>query len=211
MDIRMPELDGLEATRRLVVDEDAPRVLMLTTFDMNEYVYEAMKSGASGFLLKDVRPEQLAEAVRDNRGGRRSARARDHAPADRGVRTPPAARPTTAPAELEELTERELEVVKLIARGLSNDEIAQVAVCEPGDREDPRDAHPRRSWACATASRRSCSPTSAGWCSPAASSRAVPSVLRVCVEGVVHELIGEHVVLTPDGCIGDRAERPGKL
>jgi DNA-binding NarL/FixJ family response regulator/signal transduction histidine kinase len=64
MDIRMPELDGLEATRRLVTAPDAPRVLMLTTFDMNEYVYEAMKSGASGFLLKDVRPEQLAEAVR---------------------------------------------------------------------------------------------------------------------------------------------------
>ena len=64
MDIRMPELDGIEATRRLGDSPDAPRVLMLTTFDMNEYVYEAMKSGASGFLLKDVRPEQLADAVR---------------------------------------------------------------------------------------------------------------------------------------------------
>ena len=64
MDIRMPEMDGLETTRRIVIDEDAPRVLMLTTFDMNEYVYEAMKSGASGFLLKDVKPEQLADAVR---------------------------------------------------------------------------------------------------------------------------------------------------
>ena len=64
MDIRMPEMDGLETTRRIVTDEDAPRVLMLTTFDMNEYVYEAMKSGASGFLLKDVKPEQLADAVR---------------------------------------------------------------------------------------------------------------------------------------------------
>ena len=64
MDIRMPELDGIEATRRLGDSPGAPRVLMLTTFDMNEYVYEAMKSGASGFLLKDVRPEQLADAVR---------------------------------------------------------------------------------------------------------------------------------------------------
>ena len=64
MDIRMPEMDGLETTRRIVIDENAPRVLMLTTFDMNEYVYEAMKSGASGFLLKDVKPEQLADAVR---------------------------------------------------------------------------------------------------------------------------------------------------
>jgi len=64
MDIRMPELDGLEATRRLVADGEAPRVLMLTTFGEDEYVYDAMKSGASGFLLKDIRPEQLAEAVR---------------------------------------------------------------------------------------------------------------------------------------------------
>jgi DNA-binding NarL/FixJ family response regulator len=61
MDIRMPEVDGLEATRRLVGANGAPRVLMLTTFDRDEYVYEAMKAGASGFLLKDVRPEQLAE------------------------------------------------------------------------------------------------------------------------------------------------------
>ena len=64
MDIRMPKIDGLETTRRIVIDEDAPRVLMLTTFDMNEYVYQAMKSGASNFLLKDVKPEQLADAVR---------------------------------------------------------------------------------------------------------------------------------------------------
>jgi DNA-binding NarL/FixJ family response regulator len=64
MDIRMPELDGIEATRLLVGADGGPRVLMLTTFDMDEYVYEAMKAGASGFLLKDVRPEQLAAAVR---------------------------------------------------------------------------------------------------------------------------------------------------
>ena len=64
MDIRMPELDGLEATRRVLALPHAPRVLVLTTFDMNEYVYEAMKSGASGFLLKDTRPEALIEAVR---------------------------------------------------------------------------------------------------------------------------------------------------
>ena len=64
MDIRMPELDGLEATRRVLALPHAPRVLVLTTFDMNEYVYEAMKSGASGFLLKDTRPEALIDAVR---------------------------------------------------------------------------------------------------------------------------------------------------
>ena len=63
MDIRMPEVDGIEATRRLAAG-NATRVLMLTTFDLDEYVYEAMKAGASGFLLKDVRPEQLADAVR---------------------------------------------------------------------------------------------------------------------------------------------------
>ena len=127
MDIRMPELDGLEATRRLVVDESAPRVLMLTTFDMNEYVYEAMKSGASGFLLKDVRPEQLAEAVRTIAAGDALlAPAITRRLIEEFVRRPPPGS-TTAPG-LEELTERELEVVKLIARGLSNDEIGEVAV-----------------------------------------------------------------------------------
>jgi DNA-binding NarL/FixJ family response regulator len=64
MDIRMPALDGLEATRRLLADTDPPRVLMLTTFDLDEYVYDALRAGASGFLLKDVRPEELADAVR---------------------------------------------------------------------------------------------------------------------------------------------------
>ena len=124
MDIRMPELDGLEATRRLVVDESAPRVLMLTTFDMNEYVYEAMKSGASGFLLKDVRPEQLAEAVRTIAAGDALlAPAITRRLIEEFVRRPPPGS-TTAPG-LEELTERELEVVKLIARGLSNDEIGK--------------------------------------------------------------------------------------
>ena len=64
MDIRMPVLDGLEATRRLVRDQPSARVLVLTTFDLDDYVYDALQAGASGFLLKDVRPEQLAEAVR---------------------------------------------------------------------------------------------------------------------------------------------------
>jgi DNA-binding NarL/FixJ family response regulator len=64
MDIRMPGMDGLEATRRLMTTQNPPRVLMLTTFDLDEYVYDALRAGASGFLLKDVRPEQLADAVR---------------------------------------------------------------------------------------------------------------------------------------------------
>jgi DNA-binding NarL/FixJ family response regulator len=123
MDIRMPELDGLEATRQLVGGDGAPRVLILTTFDLDEYVYEAMKAGASGFLLKEVRPEQLADAVRVVAAGETLV-----APAitrrliEEFVRRRPPGSGT--PPEVSELTERELEVFKLVARGLSNSEIA---------------------------------------------------------------------------------------
>jgi DNA-binding NarL/FixJ family response regulator len=123
MDIRMPELDGLEATRRMLSGDGTCRVLILTTFDLDEYVYAAMKAGASGFLIKDVRPEQLADAVRVVSSGEALL-----APViTRRLIEQFVSRPQPspgAPRQLEELSERELEVLKLIARGCSNDEIA---------------------------------------------------------------------------------------
>jgi DNA-binding NarL/FixJ family response regulator/class 3 adenylate cyclase len=126
MDVRMPELDGIEATRRLLADEAAAsKVVMLTTFDMDEYVYEALRAGASGFLLKDVPPEQLVVGIRSVASGEALlAPSVTRRVVEEFVRRPPeSARP--APPELEELTERELEVLKLVARGLSNAEIAK--------------------------------------------------------------------------------------
>jgi DNA-binding NarL/FixJ family response regulator len=125
MDIRMPEMDGIEATR-LISDREgdgAPRVLILTTFDLDEYVYDALRAGASGFLLKDVPAEQLVEGIRVVEGGDAllapSVTRRLIHEFSRG-----AVAQQNAPAALDELTPRELEVFKLIARGLSNAEIA---------------------------------------------------------------------------------------
>jgi len=123
MDIRMPNLDGIEATRRLLQRSPETRVLMLTTFDLNEYVYEALRAGASGFLLKDVPPEQLAAGIRVVAQGEALL-----APSitQRLIQEFAAAAPVAAtpPKGLDELTARELEVFQLVARGLSNAEIA---------------------------------------------------------------------------------------
>jgi DNA-binding NarL/FixJ family response regulator len=128
MDVRMPNVDGLEATRRLLDGkEEGPRILILTTFDLDEYVYEALRAGASGFLLKDTPPEQLVEAIRvvANGDALLSPVVTRRVIAE-FVRRPPVASTQTAPG-LEELTARELEILRLIARGLSNAEIAAEA------------------------------------------------------------------------------------
>jgi DNA-binding NarL/FixJ family response regulator len=125
MDVRMPNLDGVEATRRLVARGTDSRILILTTFDLDEYVYEAIRAGASGFLLKDVRPQELVDAIHVVAKGdallapsitrRLLDRFAEQAPGD----------PAKPPPQLEALTERELEVLKLVARGWSNAELAE--------------------------------------------------------------------------------------
>jgi DNA-binding NarL/FixJ family response regulator len=122
MDIRMPELDGLQATRRILAADKAARILILTTFDLDEYVYEALRAGASGFVLKDDSPEQLIAAIRTVAGGD----ALLSPTITKRVIQKFARLPRPAPPkELDDLSERELEVFRLIARGLSNGEIAQ--------------------------------------------------------------------------------------
>ncbi len=133
MDIRMPVLDGVEATRQIVADPElTARVLVLTTFDADEFVLEALRAGASGFLLKDVAPDDFAEAIRTIASGdallapsvtrQLLDRFRDRLPG------PPDARH----ARLGELTEREIDVLKLVARGMSNREIADhLVLAEP--------------------------------------------------------------------------------
>ena len=127
MDIRMPRMDGLEATRRIVAGQHAPKVLMLTTFDLDEYVFDALRAGASGFLLKDVPPEQLVAGIRSVAEGQALlAPAVTRRLIETFVQGLPHVSPP--PAGLEELTDREHEVLRLMARGLSNAEIADELV-----------------------------------------------------------------------------------
>jgi DNA-binding NarL/FixJ family response regulator len=121
MDIRMPELDGLEATRRILAADPSARILILTTFDLDEYVYEGLRAGASGFVLKDEPPEQLLAAVRTVAGGDALL---SPTVTKRVIKQfTRAARPET-PKGVDELTARELEILRLIADGKSNGEIA---------------------------------------------------------------------------------------
>jgi DNA-binding NarL/FixJ family response regulator len=123
MDVRMPRMDGIAATSRLLADDPAPtRVVVLTTFDVDSHVYDALRAGASGFLLKNAPPEELVQAIRVVAAGRALL---DPAVTRRVIeefaRSPA---PGPVPAEVRQLTERELEVLHLVAQGLSNAEIA---------------------------------------------------------------------------------------
>jgi DNA-binding NarL/FixJ family response regulator len=122
MDIRMPELDGLEATRRILAADNDARILILTTFDLDEYVYEALAAGASGFVLKDDPPEQLLAAIRTVAAGEALL---SPTVTKRVIKQFTRVPRPSPPKEFDELTTREQEVFRLIAKGLSNTEIAQ--------------------------------------------------------------------------------------
>jgi DNA-binding NarL/FixJ family response regulator len=132
MDVRMPEMDGLEATRRILAGHPngGTRVLILTTFDLDEYVYEGLRAGASGFVLKDIEPAGLLEAVHVIASGEAllAPSVTRRLIAEFASRPQ---RPAAVPKSMSELTEREREVLLLIARGMNNEEIAETLVISP--------------------------------------------------------------------------------
>ncbi len=175
MDLRMPRVDGLEATRRILAAHPSARVVVLTTFAEDENVYAALRAGAMGFLVKDDPPDRMVDAVRRAAHGEQLLRPRCCAAWWPG-RWPPR---TSAPPERPSfLTDREIQVLTLVGTGLSNQEIAAAAARRGDDGEDPRRGARWRNCGCATARRSRWSPTGWVWSAPT-------SVRPTCRVGVV--------------------------
>ena len=146
MDVQMPVMNGIEATREIVAlgREDSSRVVILTTFDLDEYVYEALKAGASGFLLKRTPAEDLVAGIRVVAEGEALLAPSVTQRLIENFRSRPESTPSRDASELDDLTEREREVLVLVARGMTNGDIAAHLFLERGHGQDAREAHLRQ-------------------------------------------------------------------